>query len=645
MMVRDPFAGREHSPAEHFRLCFYGGLLLLRELAPDSGERLVPYLEELRGTGLDGRPPRAARMEWDDRLAAWESASPARLPLCDLREAAGLDRLATTLFFLLGLPEEDPRIGRFAMGPLAGCWADPADRARARRALTGLAAAGLVDEADGMLRPNPLIWDVVSGNRPAAHEGPEDLPVMGELILPEPARRRAAAIVGLLRAGACTCMAVRGPEASGRRTVLRATAQALGRSVLHVGDLGESGERVAGPLATLLHALPVVALDPAPGEAVRLPPLTAYAGPVGVRLPAHGGLESGGAAATLHLRIPDAAERARHWMAALGTHTPADLAGLAGDHRMTGGTIRRVARVAVAEAAAGGRELVTAADVATAGRVVRAELFGTLAEPVPVAGGWADLVVNPETRDELLLLEHRCRRREQLPGLLPAALGSGSGPGVRALFSGPSGTGKTLSARLLAAALHKDLYRLDLSAVVNKYLGETEKNLSRILGRAEELDVILLIDEGDALLAKRTDVHNANDRYANLETNYLLQRLESFEGIVVITTNAEGHIDGAFQRRFDVVINFPAPASAERWAIWRLHLPAVHAADEDFLRDVAGRCSLTGGQVRAAVLHASLLALTDGGLITTDHLATAVRREYGKSGGICPLRARAAAHA
>lgn len=647
MGKKDPFANREHSPAEHFRLCFYGGLLLLRELAPDSGEQLAPYLEELRGTALDGRPPHAARLEWDERLAAWEIASAARLPLRDLREAAGLDRLAVTLYFLLGLPEEDPRFGRLAAGPLTGCWDDPADRIRARRALTGLAAAGLVDEADGVLRPNPVIWDAVSGNRAAAYESPEDLPAMGELILPEPVRHRATAVIGALRAEACTCMAVRGPEASGRRTLLRAGARALGRGVLHLGepDRGDPGSRTAGALATVMHALPVITLDPAPGETARLPRLAAYSGPVGVRLPVHGGLESGGGAATLHLGMPDPAARAQHWMAALGARAPADLDGLAGNHRMTGGTIRRIARVAVAEAATDGREMVTAADVATAGRTVRAELFGMLAEPVPVAGGWDHLVVNPDTRDELLLLERRCRRREQLPTVLPAALGSGSGPGVRALFTGPSGTGKTLSARLLAAVLGKDLYRLDLSSVVNKYLGETEKNLGRVLGRAEELDVILLIDEGDSLLGKRTDIGNSNDRYANLETNYLLQRLESFEGIVVITTNAEGHIDDAFQRRLDVVINFPAPTPAERWAIWGLHLPAAHAVDDDFLREAAARCSLTGGQVRAAVLHASLLALDDGELITTQHITTAVRREYRKTGAICPLRTRAASYA
>src|SRR5207248_2214342 len=137
-------------------------------------------------------------------------------------------------------------------------------------------------------------------------------------------------------------------------------------------------------------------------------------------------------------------------------------------------------------------------------------------------------------------------------------------PGVRALFSGPSGTGKTLAARLLAGRLGMDLYRLDLSAVVNKYIGETEKNLNRAFTLAEELDVILLLDEGDALLTQRTAVQTSNDRYANLETNYLLQRLEAFEGILIVTTNAGDRIDAAFQRRVDVVVEFRTPDAAER---------------------------------------------------------------------------------
>lgn len=647
MVRKDPFAGRPHSPAEHFRLCFYGGVLLLRELVPDSAEPLAPYLTELRGTALDGRPPRAARLDWDNRLAAWESASLARLPLRDLMEAAGLDRLAMTLYFALGLPEEDPRFRQLGPGPLISCWDDPAERARARRALAGLATAGLVNEADGLLRPDPLIWDAVRGDPPAAYESTEDLPVLGELILPEPARHRAAAALGLLHADTCTALAVLGPPASGRRTLLRAAARELGRGVLHLGDpvAGDPGLRVAGALATVMHALPVMTLEPGPGEAAQLPRLAAYTGPVGVRLPAHGRLMSDGAAAALRLGVPTAACRARHWAAALGSHAPADLDVLADNHRITGGTIRRIARAAMAEASVDGREKVTATDIIAAGHTVRAELFGTLAEPVLVAGGWNDLVVNPQTRQELLLLERRCRHRERLSDALPAALGNGSGPGVRALFSGPSGTGKTLSARLLAAALGKDLYRLDLSSVINKYLGETEKNLGHVLDRAEVLDVVLLIDEGDSLLAKRTHVRTSNDRYANLETNYLLQRLESFEGIVVVTTNSEEHIDDAFGRRLDVVVHFPVPGPAERLGIWEIHLPAAHGVDQDFLREAATRCPLTGGQVRAAVLHASLLALDDGGLITTQHVTTAVQREFRKTGAVCPLRIPVVSHA
>ena len=210
--------------------------------------------------------------------------------------------------------------------------------------------------------------------------------------------------------------------------------------------------------------------------------------------------------------------------------------------------------------------------------------------------------------------------------------------GVRALFTGPSGTGKTLAAKLLAGALQMDLYRLDLSAVVNKYIGETEKNLNQVFARAEELDVILLLDEGDALLTQRTDVSNANDRYANLETNYLLQRLESFDGILIVTTNAGDRIDSAFHRRMDVVINFPPPDVMERWLIWRLHLPASHNVPEALLDEVAGRCELTGGQIRNAALHAALLALNHGGTLTAAHLTAALRREYRKAGTVCPLR-------
>ncbi|MFN9388977.1 MAG: ATP-binding protein, partial [Betaproteobacteria bacterium] len=250
---------------------------------------------------------------------------------------------------------------------------------------------------------------------------------------------------------------------------------------------------------------------------------------------------------------------------------------------------------------------------------------------------WSHLAAPVHTLADLHELEVRCRHRESL-GRLAGGPPGAVNAGVRALFKGPSGTGKTLAARLLANALGKDIYRIDLAAVVNKYIGETEKNLERAFSRAEELDVMLLLDEGDALLAQRTDVDSSNDRYANLETNYLLQRVESFGGILLVTTNAGDRIDGAFARRMDVVVDFPLPQPDERLAIWSLHLPAAHAVDDGLLWDVAQRCALSGGQIRNAALHATLLALDRDSPLGDEDLLAAIRREYRKAGGVCPLR-------
>jgi SpoVK/Ycf46/Vps4 family AAA+-type ATPase len=285
-----------------------------------------------------------------------------------------------------------------------------------------------------------------------------------------------------------------------------------------------------------------------------------------------------------------------------------------------------------------GRHVVTAADVQQASSELNRQALETLAVRVPVGGDWRDLGARDDTIRELIGLELRCRHRDRLARSIRAMPGLHSNGGVRALFRGPSGTGKTLAARLLAAALQMDLYRLDLSSVVNKYIGETEKNLERVLSRAEELNVILLMDEGDALLTQRTSVQSSTDRYANLETNYLLQRLESFDGILVVTTNAGERIDAAFERRMDVVVEFRLPEASERWEIWQMHLPSSHTVAADFLNELATRCALSGGQIRNAVLHASLLALDGGEVVSSALIDAAVQREYRKAGAVCPLR-------
>jgi len=259
----------------------------------------------------------------------------------------------------------------------------------------------------------------------------------------------------------------------------------------------------------------------------------------------------------------------------------------------------------------------------------------TLATRLETRGSLYDLALDEVTRSELDTLAARCRHREALASV--AGEDSAHASGVRALFAGPSGTGKTLAARLLAASLGKDLYRVDLSATVNKYLGETEKNLDHAFSAAEELDVVLLLDEGDALMTMRTDVGSANDRYANLETNFLLQRIESFSGVLLVTTNAADRIDKAFARRMDVVIAFHVPDDLRRYEILCLQLGA-HTVDDGWLQELACRCALTGGQLRNVVTHAQLLALQSRRRLGADHLYAALLREYRKTGAHCPLK-------
>jgi SpoVK/Ycf46/Vps4 family AAA+-type ATPase len=190
-----------------------------------------------------------------------------------------------------------------------------------------------------------------------------------------------------------------------------------------------------------------------------------------------------------------------------------------------------------------------------------------------------------------------------------------------------------MAAEIVAGELGLDLYRIDLSAVVSKYIGETEKNLEKIFQAADQGDAVLLFDEADAIFAKRSEVRDAHDRYANVEVAYLLQRVEAYEGLIILTTNLRGNIDEAFLRRLDAVVEFPVPEEAERLAIWRRALPpqAPLAADAD-LAFLARKFKLAGGHIRNIALTAGFLAAADGGAIGMQHLARATRREYQKLG-------------
>jgi hypothetical protein len=674
-MRKNLFDDVQPTPAEHFKLFFYGAVLSLfhhvvqvfgsSEAAFKEFPFLVGYNNELADGGLAGVDSTKAVSLWLESLRAWEKKATGHLPLRALREAAGLEHSALVLMAVIGLIEEDLRFGtvfetmqgtpgqrRATPGLLNGWGRDEESWHDARIDVRRMHELGLVRVVNpdaprlewAMEVPSPL-WDILRGEQnefPAPgfrFRPPSELLPLDELILPDQLHDQIKALPRLLISGEAQGLMVRGANRNGRRTLIGGIARELGLGLLEITGLtGTADEswRLAGPLSTAMNALPVLVFDLPPQETVEIGQLTASRLPCGLVLGKHGGIsgEAVERTVTITLEMPDANLRRRHWQRICGEDKLADLDDVSRRFRLTAGNINRAARLAQSYAALNNHAAVTPADAQRATRSLNRQTLDALAFRLRVSGEWDQLAVGGETRRELENLVSRCRHRENLQ----AQAGAKSNAGVRALFSGPSGTGKTLAARLLAASLQMDLYRVDLSTVVNKYIGETEKNLNLVFSRAEELDVILLLDEGDALLTQRTGVQSSNDRYANLETNFLLQRLESFDGILIVTTNAGERIDTAFQRRMDVVIGFSPPTPPERWAIWQLHLPPTHRVDSSLLEEVAGRCVLTGGQIRNAALHASLLALEDGGIVTSNYLQQAVQREYRKIGAVCPLR-------
>jgi SpoVK/Ycf46/Vps4 family AAA+-type ATPase len=208
-----------------------------------------------------------------------------------------------------------------------------------------------------------------------------------------------------------------------------------------------------------------------------------------------------------------------------------------------------------------------------------------------------------------------------------------SSQGLKVLFAGESGTGKTMAAQVIATDLGLDVFRVDLATVVSKYIGETERNLDRIFGAAEGSNAILFFDEADALFGKRSEVKDAHDRYANIEVSYLLQRMESYPGAVVLATNYRRNIDEAFMRRLDFAIDFPFPEPADRARIWKRLLPDSAPVGPDVdVEALARRFELSGGSIRNCSVSAAFTAADDGGRIDMRHLVGAVAAEYRKIG-------------
>lgn len=247
--------------------------------------------------------------------------------------------------------------------------------------------------------------------------------------------------------------------------------------------------------------------------------------------------------------------------------------------------------------------------------------------------GWDDLVLTPIVRRALLDLADRARHRDQVLTQWRMRRGGGRGRGVIALFAGDSGTGKTMSAEVIAGDLGLDLYTVNLATVVDKYIGETEKNLERIFSEAAGVNAVLFFDEADAIFGKRSDVKDAHDRYANIESAYLLQRLETFDGLAVLATNLRANIDEAFVRRLDAIIDFPAPTPELRRSLWdRCLAPPLPVGDDLDLTFLADSFELAGGNIRSAATSAAYLAAALGTSVGMQQVVDAVEQEYRKLG-------------
>ena len=446
------------------------------------------------------------------------------------------------------------------------------------------------------------------------------------------ARRHAAA---LAQPGPRTLVLRAASPAEGRG-VAAVIARALDRRPVFL-ELDRAGG--IGPWLLLRGLLPVFCLELTPGELRRLPRIRGYGGPILVLAGPDGAVETtAGAVATWSIPVPTRDERRILWWAALGDEA---LARDMGDQfRHGAGRIAHLARLARHHATLAGRLAPDDRDLFEASWSAEGAGLDGLAQPVRGPVPDDALVVCEQVRRELESVLLRCRLRDDLVAGLGASARTRYCPGLRVLMVGPSGTGKTLAAGWLATRLRFPLYRVDLASVTSKYIGETEKNLSQLLARAEQAEVILLFDEADSLFGKRTDVNDANDRFANGQTNYLLQRIESYGGVVLLTSNGQGRFDPAFTRRLDFTIEFPMPGPTERRSLWASHLGPDARLDPAELNQLAALLDLSGGHIRNAVLSAAVRARHADRAIAYEDVVEGAALEIAKLGRQLPVELR-----
>jgi len=497
-----------------------------------------------------------------------------------------------------------------------------------------------------------------------AHQAPEGEPDqhlqvrradrdLGELQLPPAVIRKALRFLAAPRgAGADdppVRIAVRGRTGCGRHSLLAALAARAGRAlgVIDLSTVPREANRGAQTLEAVLRRAMLRGLVPCidglelissedPDTKIQIAAaLRGHPGPIAVRLPTDAAVPLDPGYLLLDIPTRNERERGVSWAIALDRHRIAlpDASELAARYRVGPGIIEQVCAEVVrrpdrpSEPAAWVRELDDA---------VRQHLenrLGATATRVTRLASWADIVLPEDITDSLLELTARVRHRKTVYERWGFDRSITTARGITALFQGSPGTGKTMVAGVIARDLGLELYRVDVSRITSKWIGETEKNLGALFDAAEDGQVMLLFDEADSLFAKRTEVKTSVDRYANMEVNYLLQRLDSFEGIAILTTNFGSAIDPAFKRRLTYRVTFPFPDEEMREQLWRsLIPPEVPIAGKIDFAGLSQRFRLSGGYIRNAALRAAFLAAEEGSSLTHAHLERAIRMEFREIG-------------
>lgn len=482
------------------------------------------------------------------------------------------------------------------------------------------------------LRLDPALWSVLCG-RSAIWPGCRALTLADRELLPQRIRRQLPHLATLLAKGEVRGLVIRGHHSSGRRALAAELGQLLGLIAIEANP--ELWQRqTAFPLACQLAGwLPVIGVQIGVGESWQLPEIRPDI-PHVILLGMNDAV-AGREMLELEMGVPEERERRTLWAQHL--QQPA-LANEAAAALLSGPLIQRVARNARLRA---DQEMtgLQAVHIARARRDLGAERLRLLAHPVTRHIGREAIVFPPLVTQNLNDFIARACNRESLWQDLGATLQASRNPGLRALFVGDSGTGKTLAASYVATTLGAPLYRVDLAAVMNKYVGESEKNLGLLLDLAAATDALLLFDEADSLFGRRTDAKQSGERYANMLTNFLLTRIENHPGIVMLTTNSRERIDSAFTRRLDSIIDFPLPGFQERLNLWQSHL-GKRSPGENLCRTLASYCDLSGGQIRNVVLTSAGCDKPDRP-ISVRQLLFALQREYQKLGRSLPAQLEA----